>query len=73
VNRRQIHVECEIETLENLATNCIVEIKSNTEVIQLLDDKGEEVRKGWRILRAKEENKYKLRKAQGEIKIPKKN
>jgi len=37
--------EYEIEMLKHLATNCIAEIKSNTEVIQLLD-KGEEVRKG---------------------------
>jgi len=32
VNRRKIHVDFvrEIETLEYLATNCIIEIKNNT-------------------------------------------
>jgi len=45
VNKRQIHVDCvrEIEILEHLVTSCIVEIKNNTRMIQLLDEKREGV------------------------------
>jgi len=41
----------EIETLEHLATNCIIEIKHNTRIIQLLSEKGEEVSWMKKILR----------------------
>jgi len=49
----------EIETLEHLATNCIIEIKNNTRmcVIQLLSEKGKEVSWMKKILKIRKEKK----------------